>query len=152
MLFTLTTEAGTDLGSEAFKFLTVAQVPCCTMPKTDKQKPVTDHFLFFLIKAAPFQVPNMSVTLQVLSALTKLHLLPSTVLKRVLVLESEMDQFLEMRTGLNCQREWTGNCSHTSGSQKITSVQLAFPRRSSVGLKARGAQANPKLGKQGVDS
>lgn len=44
------------------------------------------------------------------------------------------------------QREWTGSCSHTSGSKKNCFSTVGFFRGRSVGLKTQGTQANPEPG------
>lgn len=110
LLSPLTTEAGTDLGLEAFKFLTVTRVPLCTMPETEQTKTCDRSFSFLPMKAAPFQVFDMSVTLHLPSAFTKLHPLPSAALKWSLVLESEMERFLEVRKS----QDWGSDTSRMS--------------------------------------
>lgn len=50
---------------------------------------------------------------------------------------------------VECQRELRGLCGHTSGSEKIVSVQLVFPRGSSLELMA-GGEANPQPANQGA--
>lgn len=52
---------------------------------------------------------------------------------------------------LEWRRELTGSCSHTSDAEKVALVQLAFPRGSSVRIKAQVAQATHEAGNQAED-
>lgn len=107
-----------------------------------------NNFLFFLLKNAtslPLLTPLTSkahqVPFKLLSTFITHHHLSGIILKLLLVLESETEIFREV-----CQEGteeiMESELAASPDSELAALVRLAFPRESSVRLKAQGAQAS----------